>query len=165
MPSSFDSSPRDRATLAREIEASVVRIRALAKAKAIEGLVTELSNPLEDEGFTIRAVAMRHLGKLRAREAVGPVAALLLEDPHEGVRAIAAHTLGSIQDEAAVGPLITALGDPSVNVQIQSSRSLGKIGDDRAAPHLQALLESRHPKLRKAASKARKQLRPSPSPG
>jgi HEAT repeat protein len=161
MMASFGSLPRDQKTIRREIETSVVRIRALAKAKAIDGLVAELSNPLEDEYLTIRAVAMRHLGKLRAREAVAPLAALLLEDPNEGVRAIAAHTLGRIRDEAAVGPLITALSDRSVNVQIQSSRSLGKLGDDRAEPHLQALLQSRDPKVRKAAAKAQRQLRPS----
>jgi HEAT repeat protein len=60
----------------------------------------------------------------------------LLVDENEEVRNFATVMIGEIGDCAAVTPLIAALDDPDVNVRCGAAEALGRIGDQRAIPHL-----------------------------
>ena len=64
----------------------------------------------------------------------------LLTDPSFKVRTQAALLLGKLGDQAGVDPLIRALGDDNKTVRAMAAQSLGKLGGDRPASALRALL-------------------------
>jgi HEAT repeat protein len=72
---------------------ALLHIRELAKAKDIDGLISELDNPLEDEIITPRGRAADHLGRIRAKKAVEPLIRMLQTDPNEHARTHAVRAL------------------------------------------------------------------------
>jgi hypothetical protein len=68
---------------------------------------------------------------------------VIITDPSPEVRAAAASSLEDSEDPRAVEALIAALGDNDPMVLIEVISSLEYVGDSRAIPHLQSLLN--HP--------------------
>jgi len=126
----------------------------MGRAGDVNGLISELSNDLENEALPVRAVAIRHLGKLGDPKSAAPIENLLWGDKRKDVRVIAAHALGNIGDRGSVEALVHSLTVPHPALQTEAARSLGKIGDQRAVSALVNLLKLPDKASRDSAIKA-----------
>jgi hypothetical protein len=90
----------------------------------------------------------------------------LLTDPSFKVRTQAALLLGRLGDKAGIAPLARALGDDNKTVRAMAAQSLGKLGGDKAATALRALLaRERDGFVRGHAEKALADMSASGRPG
>lgn len=133
---------------------ALLHIRELAKAKDIDGLISELENPLEDEIITPRGRAADHLGSLQAEEAVEPLIRMLQTDPNEHARTHAVRALGQIGTPNVLPALRTALQDPALAVRGWAALNLGTLKDNAAVPTLIQRLTDSEPVMRRSAGKA-----------
>jgi hypothetical protein len=93
------------------------------------------------------------------------LARALQNDPSFKVRTQAALLLGKLGDKAGVDPLTRALGDEIKTVRAMAAQSLGKLGGERAASALKALLQrERDGFVRAQAEKALAAIAASTSP-
>jgi HEAT repeat protein len=125
------------------------RLSAMRQSGDLDGLISELDNPAEDQGealgrivlFTVREQAIQELAKMGDRRAVQPIARML-NDPVPQVRTHAAMALGKLGDRAAVPALVDSLRDEDTAVQAWSAKSLGRLGDQTVVPDLVRTLKS-----------------------
>lgn len=129
---------------------------AIGKLKDPSG-VPYLIVLLGDELEEVRVAAVHALmslafwlDDLEAKSRLAIALAVSLEDSNEEVRAAAAETIGyvGIFDDEGLEALFKCLRDPSPNVIIAATASLGAIGDPRAADELKALLRLDNPLVR-----------------
>jgi HEAT repeat protein len=133
---------------------ALLHIRELAKARDIEGLISELENPFEDEVLTVRGRAADHLGSLRAEEATEPLIRMLQTDPNEHARTHAVRALGQIGTPNVLPTLRKALEDPALAVRAWAALNLATLRDQAAVPALIGMLSDREPVARRSAAKA-----------
>jgi HEAT repeat protein len=137
------------------------RIEELESRRAVEALLSELENPLQDTvdirgdtyAIAVRGEAARALGRLRAQQATRPLEKLL-GDPEFRVRQDAIVALMDIGDHTAVPAVAERLDDSHPYVQIFAARALGKMKDRRAVPALTRALSDENWRLRVAAAEA-----------
>lgn len=125
-----------------DINTRIFIIMAIGNSKnkrAIEPLVQILNR---DKTREVRAAAAQALGQIGDPRAVEPLILSLNRDKSRDVRVSAAQALGQIGDPQAVDPLIRALEDDEPMVRTIALSSLEAIGDDRAIPVIQKLLET-----------------------
>jgi HEAT repeat protein len=85
---------------------------------------------------------------------VSHLAGVLRDDKDANVRVLAAEALATMK-EAAVGPLISALGTQDITLRMAAVKSLGELGDTRAAaPLLTVLKGDKEPEVRAMAASA-----------
>jgi HEAT repeat protein len=112
--------------------------------KAVPGLIEELRNSRDVE---VRTSAAYALGWLHDKRAVQPLlSALLNVKEHKRVRGEAAEVLGhmciSRSNAQVFDGLLKTISDQSSEVRFWSAFALGLIGNRRAIPALQRLVES-----------------------
>ena len=71
----------------------------------------------------------------------------LLKSPDEQIRQFTAYLLGQTGDPRVIEPLIETLADEHIGVCGAAANALGRIGDDRAIPHLRPFLEHDNPQM------------------
>jgi HEAT repeat protein len=74
---------------------------------------------------------------------IEPTVAGLLRDPDEEVAAEAATTLAALRADAFTGALAAQLDTGPERVGDASALALAHLGDDRAVPHLRAMVRAR----------------------
>ena len=117
------------------------RLTELPSQKLDERQTSELvalaTEALGDLSPTVRAAAASALGQVGGPDRIARLADLLRGDKDDGVRREAARVLGNLMDAGAVDSLGFALkNDSSVDVQLATIESLGRIGDRRAEVYL-----------------------------
>ncbi len=137
-----------------ELARGLLKVRALARAGDVDGLMAELENPLEIGGIATRGRAADYLAQLGAKQAVPRLVELLRKDPHDGVRTHAVRALGEIGTADVVGPVRSALEDRSDAVRSWAAHHLGELGDIGAVPKLIALLDDDDWALRRTTAEA-----------
>lgn len=107
--------------------------------------VTALREALRDSTAEVAREAAVALGVLKDKTAVHALIDVVLNPDgyyHSIVRAAAAESLGLIKDAVAVDALISAVRDPVLEPSLAAIHALGRIGDARARPALQAVAEN-----------------------
>ncbi|MCC6616934.1 MAG: HEAT repeat domain-containing protein [Anaerolineae bacterium] len=117
--------------------------------------VKQVMAELRDVNKERRRTAIMKLGMIGGEDALRMLI-FVVSNKHEDliVRGRAAMMLGNLGDVRAVEPLIEALRAPGYQTPLFAAEALGKIGDPRAIPALQPLLQSDHERYREVAGKA-----------
>jgi HEAT repeat protein len=149
---------RDALLLGLEDDAALVRIasaHALVRTGATDVLrpiVTALAGPDDEAARGALAEALLDAGPAAVDE--------LLAVLHDGalaprVRWLVVVVLGELRAIAAVEDLLACLGSPDDELRARAAHALGKIGDPRAVPPLEAIARDGEPwQVRTAASAA-----------
>lgn len=129
-----------------------IAARALGQLHAVAA-VPSLIQTLDDSIYYTRGGAARALGQIGDARAVGPLIGRL-KDEKEYVRWVAADALRHL-GEAAVEPLLARVREDTGHGVELVALVLGKIGDSRAVPVLEGLVET-HPEnyVRQTAARA-----------
>ncbi|NWJ46053.1 MAG: HEAT repeat domain-containing protein [Chloroflexi bacterium] len=117
-----------------------------AAADALAGFgelsVLPLINALKINNIGIYSWSARALGRIKDPRAVPPLIAALRDEEDSNVRYRITWALGEIGDRRAVEHLILALNDEDSEVCFAAAGALVKIGDSRALPELQQIINS-----------------------
>ncbi|MCL4248729.1 MAG: HEAT repeat domain-containing protein [Anaerolineae bacterium] len=121
--------------------------------------VKQVIAELRDVNKERRRTAIMKLGMIGGEEALRTLI-YVVSNKHEDliVRGRAAMMLGNLRDTRAVEPLIEALTAPGYQTPLFAAEALGKIGDPRAIPALEPLLQSEHDRYREVAGQALRRL-------
>jgi HEAT repeat protein len=124
-----------------------------------ELLASEMSQMMDSVKSDIRKAVADALK--RAGERLIPLACEELKHPSAEVRQWAADCLGDFRSAAAIDALIAAANDEqeSFDVREAAMRSLGNVGDRRAIPYLEDLLQSGYRSIGRDAEAALKGIR------
>jgi HEAT repeat protein len=116
---------------------------------------------LKDKSPYVREETAYALGKTRSKLATDSLIVLLQKDKSDEVRGACAFALGLIGDVKAFDVLVKSLTKKNLFIQRSSARSLGQIGDKRAIPILEIILQDtkRHDDVKREASESLKRLR------
>jgi len=130
-----------------------VRRAATSIASTIEGggsLTEQLLTALREEDWWIREQVLDAIVELQLPELADGLVGFLSDDRPE-IRRYAVFGLLRLRDPATLGAILrTAVTDPDWWVREQAVQAVGALGDDRAIPYIEALLDAR-PDLRVAA--------------
>jgi HEAT repeat protein len=96
---------------------------------------------LKDKSEYVREETAYALGKTHSKLATDSLILLLQKDKSDEVRGACAFALGLIADEKAFDILVKSLKEKNLFIQRSSARSLGQIGDKRAIPYLEKILQ------------------------
>ncbi|MCA9905002.1 MAG: HEAT repeat domain-containing protein [Anaerolineae bacterium] len=121
--------------------------------------VKQVIAELRDVNKERRRTAIMKLGMIGGEEALR-ILIYVVSNKHEDliVRGRAALMLGNMRDTRAVEPLIEALAAPGYQTPLFAAEALGKIGDPKAIPALEILLQSEHERYREVAGQALQRL-------
>jgi HEAT repeat protein len=116
---------------------------------------------LKDKSEFVRKETAYALGKTRSKLATDSLILLLQKDKSDEVRGASAFALGLIADEKAFDSLVQALDKKNAFIQRSAARSLGQIGDKRAIPFLEKIVNNakRYDDVRREASESLTRLR------
>lgn len=140
-------SVETRADAARKIGEDRVRIA-----------VRDLVERLDDASYDVRQEAATALGRIGSPDAIEALIRKL-EDPDGDLGPVIARALRYARDQASVEALIRRLGDKDRETVSESARTLGDLGDARAAsPLMEVLRKSEDAKVISASGMALAQL-------
>lgn len=117
--------------------AAATKLGQTGDAQATSALAEALRDPTAE----LACEAAAALGKINDSSALHALIAVVLNSDgyfHSTVRTVAAEGLGNLFDPRAVEALVTAVRDPICETSLAAIRALGKIGDARARPALEA---------------------------
>lgn len=129
------------------------RLRVRGDADAVRELVDALTDA------RVAGLAAMALADLNASEAVPALIAQAHTASDEFTRADCAYTLGRMDHPEVFPALLQALNDPAPEVTQSAVAALGLLGDERAVPHLKALLNRDHWRGRADACQALLELK------
>jgi HEAT repeat protein len=128
--------------------------------------VSALAEALRDPTAELACEAAAALGNSTDSSALHALIAVALNSDgyfHGTVRAAAASSLGNLLDPRSVEALVAAIHDPICETSLAAIDALGKIGDGRARPALEAAVSNVNgfflPQVQRAAADALVQLR------
>ena len=157
----------------RDKEASVRVAVALAlgemgrlPASEVSRIIEPLASKLSDEEPEVRIAVARALAQFSDSRVINPLL-MALEDEVPEVRMVVANALERLQGlpeaqkaAAAVEPLLIALSDDAARVRMAAAEALGKSGERRAIPALEAALRDNDYLVRLSAISALGRLYP-----
>jgi HEAT repeat protein len=159
----------------RDKEATVRAAVALALGEmgrlpleTVSRIIEPLASKLNDEVPEVRIAVARALAQYSDGRVIAPLLTAL-EDEVPEVRMVVANALERLQGlpeaqraAAAVEPLLIALGDEAARVRMAAAEALGKSGEKRAIPALEAALKDNDYLVRLSAIGALGRLYPLP---
>ncbi len=147
--------------------AEIVRATATHSILAIEHEeAAQILLPLlKDKSAYVREETAYALGKTRSKLATDSLILLLQKDKSDEVRGACAFALGLIADEKAFDSLVKSLSKKNLFIQRSAARSLGQIGDKRAIPFLENIVNDakRHDDVKREAAAGILQLQDIPA--
>ncbi len=115
------------------------------QSRGIMSETEELLKNLEHEDISEKKKAIFAIGEKKINEAVPKLVELLKNDEDKVVRNSAARALGKIADkeqfDEIFGALEVGLEDPDIHVRANSCWALGNLGDPRAIPLLEKMVD------------------------
>jgi HEAT repeat protein len=142
--------------------AEIVRATATHSILAIpnEEAAQILLPLLRDKSAYVREETAYALGKTRSKLATDSLILLLNKDKSDEVRGACAFALGLIADVKAFDSLVKSLNKKNDFIRRSAARSLGQIGDKRAVPYLEQIVNNtkQHDDVKREASESLKRL-------
>jgi HEAT repeat protein len=145
VPALYDSAEIVRATATH----SILAIPSEEAARILLPL-------LKDKSAYVREETAYALGKTRSKLVTDDLILLLQKDKSDEVRGACAVASGLIADVKAFDALVKALSRKNDFIQRSAARSLGQIGDKRAIPYLERIVNEvkRHDDVKREATES-----------